>query len=106
VAKQEVKIELLLGRRVFGLNGRAIGRLEEVKAEVRKGQGFVTEFHVGSYAALERLAGLRIGRTLLHFFHLRSKGGGYRVAWQQMDFSDPKRPRLRCEVKELPRLIV
>jgi sporulation protein YlmC with PRC-barrel domain len=100
MAKQEVKIELLLGRRVLGLNGRRLGRLEEVQAELEKGRCLVTEFHVGAYAVLERLAALRLGRAILSTFGAR-KSGGYRVAWDQLDLSDPRRPRLLCKVSAL-----
>lgn len=101
MAKQEINIELLLGRRVLSLNGRSIGRLEDVQAVLRQGQCFVTEFHVGNYAVLERLAATHIGRAMLHTFHAKKASGGYRVAWDQLDLSDPARPRLLCEVGKL-----
>ena len=47
--RQEIHLELLIGKRVFALNGRSIGRLEEVRAELNaRGSCFVTEFLVGS----------------------------------------------------------
>ena len=98
---QEVQVELLLSRRVFALNGRPIGRLEEIQAELRGGACYVTEFHVGAYALFERLAAASIGRALLKMFGVTRKGGGYRVPWDKLDLSDPARPRLLCEVKEL-----
>jgi hypothetical protein len=33
---------------------------------------------------------------------VRRKGGGFRVPGNQLDVSDPLRPRLRCPVSELP----
>ena len=101
MAKQEINIELLLGRPVFALNGRSIGRLEEVEAELRKGRCFVTEFHVGGYAGLERLAASHIGRAVLQLFRLRIDRGGYRIAWDQLDFSNPQQLRVTCEVSQL-----
>jgi len=100
MATQEIKIELLLGRRVFALNGRQIGRLEEVQAELRNGRCFVIEFHVGINALVERLAAWYIGRAVLHALGARRRSG-YRVAWDQLDLSDPKQPRLLCEVSAL-----
>jgi sporulation protein YlmC with PRC-barrel domain len=99
--KQEINIELLLGKRVFSLNGRSVGRVEEIKVELREGRCFVSEFHVGSYAVLERLAATHIGRAILYTFHGKEKSSGYRVAWDQLDLSDPARPRLLCNLKEL-----
>ena len=99
--QQEIHLELLIGKRVFALNGRSIGRLEEVRAELNaRGYCFVTEFLIGSYAFLERLAAWRMGRALMRTLHLRRKEG-YRVRWEQLDLSDPQRPRLLCEVGEL-----
>ncbi len=59
----------------------------------------MTEFLVGSYAMLERLAAWGIGRALLRLTSKRREG--YRIRWDQLDLSDPQRPRLRCEVEEL-----
>jgi sporulation protein YlmC with PRC-barrel domain len=99
--QQEIHLELLIGKRVFALNGRSIGRLEEVRAELNaRGYCFVTEFLIGSYAFLERLAAWRMGRALMRTLHLRRKEG-YRVRWEQLDLSDPQRPQLLCEVGEL-----
>lgn len=99
--KRELNAELLTGRRVLALNGRVVGRLEEIRVEMVKGECFVCEYHVGSYAALERLAAWSIGRALLHVFGARREGGGYRVPWDKLDLSDPERPRLLCSVQEL-----
>lgn len=99
--RQEIHLELLIGKRVFALNGRSIGRLEEVRAELNaRGFCFVTEFLVGSYAFLERLSAWRMGREILRTLHVRRKQG-YRVRWEQLDLSDPRRPRLLCEVDDL-----
>ena len=100
MTKQQVHVQLLLGEKVFGLNGQPIGRLEDVRTEESKGHFFVSEFLVGSYAMLERLAAWRMGRTLLRLFRAR-KSEGYRIRWDQLDLSDPRRPRLLCEVEEL-----
>jgi sporulation protein YlmC with PRC-barrel domain len=105
MAKQEIQIELLLGRQVLALNGRAIGRLEEIKVELRKGRCFVTEFHVGRYAMLDRLAALHIVRSMLNLVRLPKKAGGYRIAWNQLDLSVPTHPRLLCEINELQPLV-
>ena len=99
--RQEIHLELLIGKRVFALNGQSIGRLEEVRAELNaRGHCFVTEFLVGSYAVLERMSAWRMGREILRTLHVRRKQS-YRVRWEQLDLSDPRRPRLACEVDEL-----
>jgi len=98
--RQEVHLELLIGKRVFALNGQPVGRLEEVRAQLNeRGYCFVTEFLIGSYAILERLSVWRIGRAILRTLHIRKQG--YRIGWEELDLSDPNRPQLKCEVNEL-----
>jgi hypothetical protein len=100
MTKQQIHVQHLLGERVFGLNVQPIGRLEDVRTEKNKGHFFVSEFLVGSYAMFERLAAWQMGRTLLRLFRAR-KSEGYRIRWDQLDLSDPQRPRLLCEVDQL-----
>jgi hypothetical protein len=99
---REINVERILSRRVYALNGRVVGRLEEIRVEARGKDCVVTEYLVGVYAAFERLAAWRIGRTILNTLRVRREGGGFRVPWNQLDVSDPLRPRLRCAVSELP----
>ena len=60
----------------------------------------VKEYHVGTYAAFERLSGWSLGRGVLSLVPT-GKRGGYRIPWNKLDLSDPLRPRLRCSVDEL-----
>ncbi|MFL4981579.1 MAG: hypothetical protein ACJ8FU_21150 [Xanthobacteraceae bacterium] len=101
--RHEIRVERLVGRRVFALNGRPIGRLEEICAEPRGKQLVVKEYHVGTYAAFERLSGWSLGRGVLSLVPT-GKRGGYRIPWNKLDLSDPLRPRLRCSVDELQAL--
>ncbi len=103
MATQQIHVELVLGRKVFALNGLSIGRLEEIRTEVNRGNDYVTEFLVGKYAFFERLAAWRIGRAVLRVRRL-GRRDGYRVRWDQIDFSDPQRPQLLCDVDELMQL--
>ena len=100
MTRQQVHVELLLGEKVFALNGQTIGRLEDIRTETNRGHFFVSEFLIGSYAMLERLAAWRIGRAVLRVLGAR-RNEGYRVRWDQLDLSDPRHLRLLCEVDEL-----
>jgi hypothetical protein len=100
MSKRQLHVELLLGEKVFALNGVSVGRLEEIRTEVNRGHYYVTEFLVGSYAVLERLAAWRIGRAVLRVVRAQRKEG-YRIRWDQLDLTDPQRLRLMCEVDEL-----
>jgi hypothetical protein len=97
----ELHAELLLGRVVRAGNGHPVGRIEEIIAEPEGDDFAVTEFHLGRYAFLERLAVSPIGGALLHAFRLRRRRDGYRVRWDQIEFADPRRPKLTVSVKEL-----
>jgi sporulation protein YlmC with PRC-barrel domain len=97
----EVRLQLLIGRRVLDADGKSIGRLEEVRAEPQGEDLVVAEYYVGSYAMIERLSAWRIGRAVLHAFGASRPGGGYCIPWDQLDLSDPERPRLICPLEEL-----
>ena len=97
---QHLHVELLLGEKVFALNGRPIGRLEEIRTEINRGHCFVSEFLVGKYAVFERLAAWRIGRAVLRVLGV-GRRDGYRIRWNQLDLSDPQHPRLLCDVDDL-----
>src|ERR1041385_3249317 len=101
MSKKELHVELLLGRRVFALNGKSIGRIEEIRAEVDSRHScFVTEFLIGKYAFLERLSALSIGRAILQTLGAR-EDEGWRIPWDMLDLSDWEQPRLLCKVNEL-----
>lgn len=90
----EVRLELLLGRRVLDRDGRAIGRLEEVRAERDGDECLITDYLIGPAALLERLAApvLRV---------LGFRAPSHAARWEQLDLSDPEKPRLTCSVAEL-----
>jgi hypothetical protein len=91
--EREIALERLVGREVLSLQGRTVGRLEEVRAEERSTGWVVIEYRIGPAALLERLA----ARTL----RFRSAEREYKARWDQLDPSDPAGPRLTCPVEEL-----
>jgi sporulation protein YlmC with PRC-barrel domain len=84
-----LRVELLIGTPVLSIDGKRVGRIEEVRAG---DGGEVAEFLLGRGALLERLSAVGL-------FH--RKKNGYRVRWDQMDWSDRKRPRLNCDQSEI-----
>jgi len=91
-----VEFHRILGRRVLGRDGRPVGRLEEAPV-TREGTDLVVrEFHIGAAALLERLAATL---SPLPFASAR----GWIARWDQIDWSDPQRPRLTCDLEELRR---
>ena len=100
---KQINIELLLGKKVFGLNNQRIGRIEEIAAELRDGECYLTEYHAGSYAFFERVSASSIGRPILSLLGSWIKKS-YAIPWDKLDLSDPARPKLTCPVGELKQL--
>lgn len=94
---RDVHLELILGRPVLGRDDKSVGRIEEVRAERQGSQAFVTEYLIGVRGLLERLAVESVWR------HEGRLEKGYVARWNQVDITDPSRPRLLCEVSELER---
>jgi sporulation protein YlmC with PRC-barrel domain len=104
MARQEIRLELLLGKKVLGVTNKPIGPLEEIVAEQRGSELFVEEYHVGSYAMMERLSAWSIGRSVLKLFGATRRSEGYRVPWDQLDVSNVDQVRLLSPVSKLAKL--
>lgn len=87
----DVQAELLMGRKVRDRAGHVVGRIEEIHVEIRDGEPVVTEYHLGAAALLERLAMSARQLPLLRLLPARERVA-IRVAWRNMDLSDPRRP--------------
>lgn len=98
----EVHLELLLGRQVRDLEGKAVGRLEEIRAEARGADVYVVEYHVGAYSLFERLSTLAIGRAVLSAIGATRAGSKKAVPWDMLDLHDLEHLRLTCRKAELP----
>ena len=102
---REVPLHHLLGRTVRDPNGRAVGRLEELRAEIElreDGNDYVvTEFHVGSFGAIETLAGAHFARLLLRRLGRFAHYSSHRIGWNRIDLSDPWNPRSLDTVEHL-----
>ncbi|MBB3644474.1 hypothetical protein GGI64_001919 [Rhizobium leguminosarum] len=96
----EINIELLLGRAVSSRAGKTIGHIEAIRAEQDGPDLVITEFHVGLYAAMERMSASPLGIELLDLFHLRRRHCGYRIRWNQIELGKAEL-RLLCDETEL-----
>lgn len=97
----EAHVERLLGCRVRDIDGEVVGRIEEMRAEVVDGELVVLEYHVGSAALFERIAGFATSLPFLGV--LRRTPRGCIVRWSDMDLSNPSRPAVRMSRRELRR---
>jgi hypothetical protein len=108
MSRREIRLGDVVGRKVYDVDGRPIGRVEELLAEIElheRGGGndyVVVEVHVGAYGALEALAGSRFARHLLRRIGPLGRHRHRRIPWTLMDLSDPLMPRIRCRESELP----
>ena len=101
MASGEIHLELLLSKPVLDLEGKEVGRIEEVRAQKQGNEWIVQEYLIGSAAILERLSAWTIGLKILRLLGARQGMGGYRVPWDKLDLTDPQKPRLRCLKQEL-----
>jgi hypothetical protein len=103
---REIALHHLLGRMVHDAAGRRVGRIEELRAEIlvdESGSDYVvTEFHVGSFGAMEALGGARFPRLLLRRLGPLAPYRLRHIPWHQMDLSDPRTPRLRPASSDSP----
>lgn len=94
---EELYLDQLLGRVVVAGNNRSIGRIEEFHSEQHGNQFHVVAFAIGPAGLLNRL---NVGLNALF-----GKSVSGKVArWDQVDISDPNRPRLTCSVEDLREL--
>jgi hypothetical protein len=95
----------LQGRAVYDADGRKLGRLEDLRAEIEVHDGradyVITEYYVGAYGALEALAGGHFARHLLSLIAPVIRYKRYRILWDAMDLSDSERPRATLPAEEL-----
>lgn len=102
---REVPLHHLLGCTVRDAHGRAVGRVEELRAEIElhdHGNDYVvTEFHVGSFGLVESLVGARFARQLLRRLGRFAPYHAHCIPWDRMDLSDPVRPRTLDTLEQL-----
>lgn len=102
---REVPLHHLLGRTVRDPNGRKVGRLEELRAEIElheDGNDYVvTEFHVGSFGAIESIAGPYFARLLLRRLGRFVSYSNHRIPWDRIDLTDPRNPGTLDTVEQL-----
>jgi hypothetical protein len=98
----EVNVELLLNTKVSDVDGEEVGRIEELHIRRADKACLVEAYLIGASALIERLSAWTLVRPITRFLRSRSSVYSlYRVAWQDMDLSDPKHPRVRIAKRDL-----
>jgi hypothetical protein len=94
---KHVRLDRLLGRVVVATNNQPLGRIEEFRVEPRGSEWVIAQFVIGPAGLVERLG---IGVKLVLGL---KRGRGFVARWDQLDLTDPDRPRLTCAVDQLSR---
>jgi sporulation protein YlmC with PRC-barrel domain len=97
----DVHIELLLGRKVRDTDGNVIGRIEEFRVERDDNSCRIESYLIGASAVVERLSAWSLVRPIARALHARKLYQLYDVRWQDMDLSDPTRPKIRIARSDL-----
>jgi len=96
-AGAEVRLDQILGRSVITGTGRTIGRIEEFRTAVRGGERIVVEYALGGAGLM-----VRLGVGVRQVFGRAARG--HIARWDQIDLTDPRRPRLLCSIEELRKI--
>jgi sporulation protein YlmC with PRC-barrel domain len=97
----DANIELLVGTKVYDLNGEKVGRIEEFRAEEDGDACRIEAYLIGTSALIDRLSAWTLVRPIKRALKSRKVYSVFEVPWQEMDLSDPKRPRLKVARKDL-----
>ena len=81
------RVDDLLGRVVRDENGRRVGRIYDIRAELSHGSLVIREYLLGPGAFFHRVGLSLLAGDLEH-------AGPRRIAWHDLDVSNPRHPRL------------
>jgi sporulation protein YlmC with PRC-barrel domain len=88
-----IELRALLGKKVFDSEGQPLGHLEEIEAERGDEYCVVNSYLVEHRGVLDRISSWALTASMREKLERRASARPYRVAWNQMDLSDPDHPR-------------
>jgi sporulation protein YlmC with PRC-barrel domain len=100
----DIRVELLVGTKVYDGDGSKIGRIEEIRVERQEKALLVEAYLIGASALIERLSARILVRPIRRLLRTRHIYSVYEVPWQDLDLSNPKRPVLRIAKRDLRRV--
>jgi hypothetical protein len=98
----EMQAEQLLGREVRDPENETLGRVVDIRAGDDGGELVVRYYLVGPVRSSARLSLSNLAAQMLALIGLRLGARSYAVPWEDMDLSDPVRPRVRRPKSALP----
>ncbi len=101
--EKRIHLERLLGRKVYDPSGNFAGHIEEISARggERGGECVIEEYLIGQRALMRRLSISTLSLGIMRLFGASNSHASHRVGWDQLDLSDPERPKLRVPVESL-----
>jgi sporulation protein YlmC with PRC-barrel domain len=107
VSTRTVSLEDLVGRVVHDADGKRIGRIDELKAEIVLEHGgneyVVTRFGVGRWGPFDAIASGHFVQQLVRRVTRAAGYVHYEIPWDWMDLSDVAHPRVTRAEGELRR---
>ena len=101
----ELSAELLMGRDVRDAGGEVLGHIADLCAGDEDGELVVRYYLVVPARGAYRISVRSLLLEVLKLFRVPLGGQGYRIPWDQMDLSDPGRPRVRLRKEQLGRYV-
>lgn len=101
---RQVQLREILGRKVLDPYGETVGHLEEIEADRGEKECVIRAYIVEHHGLLDRVSSWALTSSMQRALQRRSEDKPYRVPWDQMDMSDPRRPRTLLPKTELPRV--
>jgi sporulation protein YlmC with PRC-barrel domain len=99
----DIRVQLLVGTKVHDVDGRKVGRIEEIRVARDDKALLVEAYLIGVSALIERLSARTLVRPIGRFLRARHIYSVYEVPWQEMDVTDPKRPVLTIAQRDMRR---
>jgi sporulation protein YlmC with PRC-barrel domain len=99
----DIEIQLLVGKKVYDVDGNSVGRIEEIRVKREEKALLVESYLIGASALIERLSARTLVRPIGRLLRARHIYSVYEVPWQEMDLTDPKRPVLKIGQNDLRR---
>jgi sporulation protein YlmC with PRC-barrel domain len=99
--QRRIHAEHLLGRVVYDVDGRKVGRIEEIEVEQTTHGCYVDSFVLGYSGMLKRFSIWGIGPLFFPALVTKAEERARGIPWDKIDISNPKRPRLRCRRDQL-----
>lgn len=89
----QLQLRKMLGARVYDSEGHHIGRLEEIEAERGDESCAIVSYIVEHRGLLDRISTWALTNSMQKKLSRKASSEPYRIGWDQMDLSNPHKPR-------------